>query len=234
MTWLPDGYSFTPQAEDLPDVLSVPAPGYEEYGGSTRTTAVDGAGKRYRACNAWGPTGPVRFMFRIFEEQPDGSYRERQYWGTNGRVPCRGRGSINVQGEYIAVVDESGIDDLGPIPGWVPRAGNYVVAEGGVVRLHVGALVGATVKELDLSRFGSNAVAYNLRLTISADRGGARTRVDNGGGLEDAFTLATQAPGIRTYAQGLVNAPPDQRLVLFSDNGGVSECFVDLLGLLVS
>jgi hypothetical protein len=110
-----------------------------QYGGADRSTAVDGSGRRFRACCAWKDktkliAGEVEFGSRIFGEQPDGSYAEVIYWG-NGRPFCQGRGEINCQGDYDFVIDGSGVDSIGPIPGWVdpivgPRSGHITVESG--------------------------------------------------------------------------------------------------------
>jgi hypothetical protein len=138
MTWLPEGYSLTPppHAVTLADVQPIPN---RQYGGADRSTAVDGSGRRFRACCAWKAknllrSDEVEFGSRIFAEQPDGSYKEVIYWGA-GRPFCQGRGEINTQGDYDFVIDQSGVDSIGPIPGWVdavsgPRGATITVESG--------------------------------------------------------------------------------------------------------
>jgi hypothetical protein len=236
-SWLPTGYSW-PSPEEL--VTAEAMPGYGEYGGATRSTAVDGNSIRYRACCANGPVGayplrPVKFGFSIFAELPDHSWREVAYWTANGSVPfCTGRGSINPQGDWIAVINENGNDTFGKIPGWVPRADNYVIAAGSVERLAHGALDGVNAVTLDLARFGANVVAYNIRLTLVDPIVGVRLRLDDGGDLGNALTSVVLEAGQRNYTFGIVNASPDKKMYVIADNGAVQEYWVDLLGYFTS
>jgi hypothetical protein len=150
MTWLPEGYSLDPPAgATLAEVLPLPD---KQYGGADRSTAVDGSGRRFRACCAWKAknllrSDEVEFGSRIFGEQPDGSYVEVIYWG-NGRPFCQGRGEINVQGDYDFVIDQSGVDSIGPIPGWVPIRQTFTA---------IGVESGTPIYQLYLGEYLSDA-----------------------------------------------------------------------------
>lgn len=156
MTWLPKDYSFTIPAHHTPQTAA--AIGFRDYGGADRSTAVDGAGRRYRSCCAWKDktkliAGEVEFGSRIFVEQPGGAYVEVVYWDATHPF-CKGRGEINTQGDYDFVIDESGADSVGHIPGWVD-------VTPGLSRPPITVEAGTPIYQLYLGQYASDAELHS-------------------------------------------------------------------------
>jgi hypothetical protein len=227
---LPEGYEIYPPslprgiAQTAPGVLST-VPDETLYGGADVSRMRDAVGTTFIACCARGPDKD--FRFRVFAFALSGAVTDL---ALQHRATGRGEVALDEfdrQLHWIAWEGSEFFTDV--VPGAVAFSpkGGYRTLPGGYKRVWQGPIADAA-PHVVFPELGQ-AVAYNVRLTISAPAAGARARVAQVMQPAAALTAATQVAGVRTYQQGLVGG--GDSLTIWADNGPLGECFVDILGV---